>query len=365
MPIATHMYAIRDGEQFENLDSYVPDEGLLRYVAPLRTGGWTILPGGYWSMCWPPSITPIPQGWKIHIAGTLDTAADLLARLLPVFETECVPFKFCSDMKMVRLSISKNWERTSAGKFITVYPQDDESFERLADRCHKMTRDLAGPFILTDRPYQDSKVVFYRYGSHLPRYRAEASGLRTPIIVGPDGSAVPDRRVPYFITPPWVSDPFSVRTFKSAAAAPAQMRLKDGRYAIEGVFRFSSVGGIYYGTDTESRQSVVIREQRPLVGTSGAALEKEARILQKLGPLEIAPKFIDLFEEQSHRFLVQERILADNLWDRTMGIYWGDVTPRTPAELLTRFQDTIRKLVYAVECAHSKRIVLLSRAEQN
>lgn len=365
MALPTQFYAVQDGDRFESLDTYRAAEDLTSCILPLLPEGWKITPSGYWSYCQPSNYSLLEQGWKLHIAGTTSTAKELLQKVVPVLVSENVAFKYCADLTMVRLSTSKNWDRTSSGKFMTIYPVTDSQAVHVASLCHERTRDLAGPYILTDRPYRDSRVVFYRYGGHRAQYRAEPSGLRVPVITAPDGTVVPDRRLPCFSMPAWATNPFPKMEDTIEQQRKGSHLLRDGRYEVEGAFRFSSLGGIYYGKELSTNRQVVIRELRPHLGFSPRILEKEARILRTLGPLGIAPAFIDLFEEQTHKFLVQERLVANNLWDRTIDMIWGDPAGRKSAEILEIIRDTVIKLIDVVEIVHSHRIVLRDLTRTN
>lgn len=364
MQYLTLFFSLCDARFFETLDRYEPNHELLDFVATLCGDEWKMDAGGFWSTCFPKDYSFQLQGWKIHVAGTERTAVEMLHRLAPFFVKESVAFKFCSDLAMVKLSTSKNWDRTSAGKFITVYPTNTQQFKELIACCHESTQDLSGPHILTDRPYPGSRVIFYRYGGHVARFRSDSQGRKVPIILTPDGAAVPDRRVPYFYLPPWVSDPFETAIQKKNSKRPKQASLKSGRYQVESAIRFSSHGGIYRATDKEGDRSVVIREQRDNLGLSDG-LEKEARILRKLAGTGLAPEFIDLFHEGNHTFLVQEYLLADSLWTRVMSFTFKNPEPPTPQELFHRIREMIRKIVNAVTIVHQYQIVLRDLTKTN
>jgi serine/threonine protein kinase len=365
MSLPTQFYAANGGDQFQSLDGYQASRELNSIVLSFMPSKWIHRQSGFWTHCIPPGHIPLEQGWKIHVAGTVSTASDLLKRLTPYFVSERIPFKYCSDLQMVRLCTSKNWERTAAGKFITVYPADLASFHQHARVCAELTSGFEGPYILTDRPYRNSKVIFYRYGGHLSRYQADPTGLKVSIMTSPDGATIPDRRVPYFVLPPWAPDPFGAASSTSAASTNAGHTLKGGRYKVEGAFRFSSLGGIYYGKDTYSGRDIVIREQRPHLGVSPTMLDKEGRILLRLHDTNIAPAYVDIFEEQTHKFLVQERLFANNIWDRTIDMMWGDPDGRTPNQLLDIIRNTLVKVIDGLEKVHSHLIVLRDMTRTN
>ena len=364
MPIQTIVYTLGDSEVFESLDRYHPTNELKDIVKSFCSDQWMIGTKGYWCECIPAGFDFALDGWKIHIAGTEQTAKELLHRLVPIFVEEHVAFKFCSDLRMVRLSTTKNWSRTSAGKFITIYPETLERFLVLAERCHTNTKDAAGPYILTDRPYKDSRCVFYRYGAHRGRFVPDAAGTRIPIISTPDGGIVEDRRMPYFYTPYWVKDPFHSPTPGADVTKHSTHTLKHGRYIINGAFKFSSIGGVYYGLDTKTQKEVVLREHRPFVGIQ-ELLDKEARILGCLSGTNVAPQMVDLFEEGNHRFLVQERLQADTLWNCTMDILYGSSEPRSPQDVFELFHNVLDKVVESLEKVHEHGIVLRDISKTN
>ena len=365
MPHPMFFFTAISPEFFESLDLYRPSRELLDLVERFCGEGWNLSPGGFWSNCAPDGYKPAIQGWKIHVAGTVPTAIELLRRLVPLFAEEGVPFKFCSDLTMTRLSTSKNWDRTGAGKFITVYPKDIDQFKTLVESCHQATSDLSGPYILTDRPYRDSRVIFYRYGGHLAVFRTDPQGRRIPVIFTPEGNEFFDQRVPFFRIPPWISDPFGHVPQQKTSQELQQLSLQKGRYQIKRAIRYSSAGGIYEAIDNKTGEAVVIREQRPMLGDGAKGLEKEARILKKLGDTGVTPRFVDLFDEAKHSFLVQERLFADSLWTRTMVFMFGKPTPPTPEELFRLIRETVRKVIQALEVVHAHHVILRDFTKTN
>ena len=142
------------------------------------------------------------QGFKIHLSATSRTAEDLLRRALPLCVDAGVAFKVLVDAFIVDFTNSKNYSRASSGKFITIYPPTVEACGALLDRLAAATGDLAGPHVLSDRPYRDSKVVFYRYGGFRPRFQMNLFGEKMAMIAAPDGGVMPDPRAPSFRLPP-------------------------------------------------------------------------------------------------------------------------------------------------------------------
>lgn len=256
-------FTLLDREHFESLDRYEPSNEFRSIVETYTDAEWKLRSDGFWSHCTPRGIAIGRQGWKIHVSAVEWTASDTLNRVVPLLVEDRVAFKFCSDQRMLRLSTSKNWPRTSSGKFLTVYPGDERQFIVLVERLHQATHDLRGPYILSDRPYKDSKVVFYRYGEHLGSDKVDASGERVPTIVAPDGTTTSDRRNAFFSLPSWIEDPFDADAAPTSGSAsrPDEIML-NGHHRVTGAVRYSSHGGMYQAIDVRTGQQVLIREAR-------------------------------------------------------------------------------------------------------
>ena len=129
-----------------------------------------------------------------------------------------VPFKFAADQPSSGSSTRTHADRASGGKFLTVYPADDDQAVRLAEACHQATEGLAGPVILSDRPYRPGSLVHYRYGGFSGPPAIDADGVVVHLIRAPDGEPLPDERTASYRAPSWLTDPFQ------PAAEPAGRR---------------------------------------------------------------------------------------------------------------------------------------------
>jgi serine/threonine protein kinase len=359
-------------EYYENIERYRSTDAYLAAVRGLLGEGWIVRPGGFWTSCDPPPApgrAERPQsGWKIHVSAVPSTAVETLRRVVPLVVRRGIGFKYCADPWVFTLSLLKNSSRSQAGKFITVYPGDVDLLKEVIEELHGATRDLRGPFVLSDRPYKDSKVVFYRYGEYFGSARAAPNGSLLRGFQAPDGAWQADERSPYFRLPAWVADPF---TDLELPKAPGESGvLLAGRYRVKGAFRFSAIGGIYTGEDTRTGATVVIREARPMVGIwesggdSISLLEKEARILEKLGPTGYTPRFHEMFRQWEHHFLVQESLSAESLWGHSMNFYFRDAD-LSPAESFEMLRGMIRKLITGLQVVHDHGVVLRDLTKNN
>lgn len=361
-------YSVLDPEYYESLERHKPSPEYLDVVREHVDSTWKVLPGGYWTRCWPKD-THLEHGWKIHLAASPQTAVELLQRTVPVLVRHRISFKFCADTFMLRLSLNKNAPRTGAGKFVTVYPDSEEQFKLIAEELYAATTGMWGPFLLTDRPYKDSKVVFYRYGSHWPREKVNAQGLHLQGMTGPDGTWVADDRRPFFSLPKWVKDPFAGWKPRQQAPASGDVRLNK-RYRVESALKFNTSGGIYGALDTHTGEKVILREARPL--TTGVPeteetfrlLQKEARILKRLEHTGYTPRFIEVFPQWEHLFLAQERLNAESLWGYAIGFSRGSAEQRV-ADFFNAVRDSVTKLTIALKTIHGLGIVMRDLTRNN
>ena len=311
--ISKMLFTVADKLFYETLDRYVPNkQAFFDPVKSLLPANWNVHRSEMWFHITPQGTTLPTQGWKIHASATPANAKELLLRIVPVLVKSNIAFKFGLDPLVLSIITGKGWSVAGAGKFVTVYFQDEEQFVRVAEELHQATLGMQGPAIRSDRRYRDSKIIFYRYGGISPIAVLNAKGERVLVISRPDGQPVPDERLARFVLPEWIKDPFPWQQTGSSADPPTA--LKDGRYFVRAPLAYSSCGGVYLATDTVRGTDVVIKEARPLLNytPSGAdavaLLEREYRLLKKVEASSIAPRPLDFFREEDRSFLVEEYI---------------------------------------------------------
>jgi hypothetical protein len=299
-------FALTSSEYFEPLWQYPIGLRYWHLVRDLIPEDWTLERSEIWLKAQPAAPLAAEQGFKIHLSATPGSAEEILRRVVPELAGAGITFKLAADPEMVWLVNSKNYDRGGSGKFLVAYPPTLEQFTSLIERLYTLTRGLEGPYILSDRRYKDSKVVYYRYGAFRPLLAMTVDGRRTLCLRDPAGELVPDERVPYFQLPAWVSDPFPPG---EEADEPDDGILK-GRYRIESAIAFSNAGGVYQGTDLETGERIVVKEARPWTRSWEADAmnlrEREFRALRRLEGLPWVPKVIDFFQEWEHLFLVEQ-----------------------------------------------------------
>lgn len=383
-------YCVVDALYFDSISNYVPNPERSYYSLAKQglNSDWQLERMGIWYRGIPLEPAPIPeQGFKIHLSATSKTACQIMTRIMPILNEFRVPFKLLMDPLLLDYMNSKNCNRSSSGKFFTIYPSTTEEFVRLAECLHTATSDLAGPYILSDKPIHDSRVVFFRYGSFQNRFSMNVYGEREFFICDPNGKEVPDDRSPFFKLPSWVQNPFDPPTVPNSSSGdtgkageaptkPAAV-LIDNRFKFERSILHSNCGGVYFGKDLETDATVIIKEARPLVNTSQwstvdavQTLEKEYTILQRLESTGITPKPLGLFKEWEHSFLVEEFLTGDLLASYRANEDIGLLVNKSddPDKIRKFCKDLLtigQNLIVAVESFHKAGVIIGDLAPNN
>ncbi|MFJ8545959.1 class III lanthionine synthetase LanKC [Streptomyces sp. NPDC093586] len=283
-----------------------------RYAAATEPvpAGWQRGESGDWLALRPLDAELPAQGWKIHVSACLDNAESVLERVRRYCFDHGVAFKFVPSRYLLHQRNAKYADRAGSGKFITVYPADEERFERLAGELSDLLAGEPGPHILSDLRLGDGPV-HVRYGSFTRRNCYDEDGELRPAVADPDGVLVPDPRGPVFRVPEWVSVPEFLRPHLEARAT---VTLTGIPYAVESALHFSNGGGVYRARDTRTGELVVLKEARPHAGLAAdgadavTRLERERRALEMLSGLDCTPEVRDTFTVGEHHFLVLEHL---------------------------------------------------------
>ncbi|MFE0044024.1 class III lanthionine synthetase LanKC [Streptomyces albireticuli] len=290
------------------------DAGLYEPARRPVPAGWHTSRTGDWLHLTPvdadgaPRPGQPPQGWKIHVSATAASAEKTAAAVWDHCVPKGIPFKFVPAPHLLHLRNSKYAGRDHSGKFVTVYPKDEEQLHATLDELHEVIGGRPGPYVLTDLRWHDGPL-YVRYGAFARRFCVDARGTLVPAIEDAEGRLVPDRRDPTFHVPDWVKLPAFLEPHLAARNATTVGELP---YRIEKALHFSNGGGVYAGTDTRDGRKVVLKEARPHAGLAAdgadavARLERERDALEKLSGLGVAPEVRDWFTLGEHSFLVMD-----------------------------------------------------------
>ncbi|WP_223637638.1 hypothetical protein [Corallococcus sp. EGB] len=302
-------YTLSDPDYFETLGRFPGGEQYSSLLKQLLPADWTVNRFDVFLQAKSERTVLKPQGFKIHVSSPVASAETTLRRIVPECVRRGVMFKIVAAPMLLRFQNSKRYSRGGSGKFVTIYPPDEATFRDLIEALHQNTRDLVGPYVLSDKRYRDSKVIFYRYGGFQRMYNLRIDGMRDLMVRKPDGSWVNDLRLPYFELPDWVQDPFADM---EEAEAKGESELLNNRYAVQEALAFTNTGGVYKAVDQRTGSFVALKEARPHTETwlgaertvdATMALRQEHEILRRLEGLPCVPQPIELFEEWEHTFL--------------------------------------------------------------
>jgi len=321
-PKGSALPLLADGEWYEDVERYLPSSEFIGVAHPF-VQGWHVGRQGCWFAAQPEGTEFPNQGWKLHVSSVLASSVTVLGRTASLCTANLVPFKFAVDPTMLRLINGKGWAREGAGKFITIYPPDTETFLRFGAELSHELRDFQGPYILSDRRWPgDSRIVFYRYGTMSPRYVMTPDGEKRPLLVDPDGNWHLEVRRPSYRIPAWVREPDVLREqghAAEAAAASSEPSLGDGRFVIKRALNHRAGMSLYLAHDNLWGSKVLIKEARPHMaeGADGhdavERLQGEWGLLERLAGAGIAPRPLCTFTEWEHTFLAREFIEGETL----------------------------------------------------
>ncbi|WAZ25892.1 class III lanthionine synthetase LanKC [Streptomyces cinnabarinus] len=365
------VYALADRHFYETPDRLSAGA---RRAAPLYEAarravptGWDAARVGDWLNLTPlgpeGAAAPGPaQGWKIHASATRANAERIAGIVWDYCVPRRIPFKFVPGPHLLHLRNTKYAARDSSGKFVTLYPADEEQLHCVLRELGKLLEGFEGPYILTDLRWGEGPL-YVRYGAFARTFVVDERGSLVPAVRDGAGQLVPDRRAPSFQVPHWVTLPPFLAPMLAARNTTTVGELP---YRIEKALHFSNGGGVYAGTDTRDGSRVVLKEGRPHAGLASdgadaiARLEREKQALEQVAGTGVVPEVRDWFTLGDHRFLVLDflagRPLNSCLAERHP-LLTPDPDPRDVAEYTAWALKIYGGVERAVHAVHARGIV--------
>ncbi|MEW2167484.1 class III lanthionine synthetase LanKC [Streptomyces sp. NPDC007084] len=307
-------FTLADPRFFDDIGRHPPLGDLERQVGALGPVGQTVSKRGPWVSCRPVDVPVPPHGWKIHVSVMAEQAVPVLDILLAEFVRDAFHFKVLRDTSLVLAAASPWWPPGQVGKIAVIYPTGADHCLELLERLHHLLDGFAGPRVLTDRRYRDSKCLFYRYGEFSGQHRTRPDGTSAVVLHGPDGQEWADERLPVYRRPPWVRE-----LLPAPRKGPVSRQIHG--YVVTAAVRHSGCGGVYAARHADRPATVLLKESRPRTAFDGDGVDGPARLrrefdtLTRLRDSGVGPEPFDLFEHHEHLFLARENIEAVSLAD--------------------------------------------------
>ncbi|MEU1271531.1 class III lanthionine synthetase LanKC [Streptomyces sp. NPDC005799] len=365
------VYALADRHFYDTPDRLAAagEQGTALFATARREvpEGWDAARIGDWLTLTPLQADGSPvagpaQGWKIHASATRENAERIAATVWDYCVPRRIPFKFVPGPHLLHLRNTKYAGRDTSGKFVTVYPADEERLHRVLCELGALLKGCEGPYILTDLRWDDGPL-YVRYGAFARAFTVDERGSLVPAVRDGEGRLVPDRRAPSFQVPEWVTLPDFLGPHLAARDATT---VGDLPYRIEKALHFSNGGGVYAGTDTRDGRRVVLKEGRPHAGLASdgadaiARLEREKAALEQVAGTGVVPEVRDWFTLGDHRFLVMDFVEGrplNSFFAERHPLLTADPDPQAVArytEWAVRVHGAVER---AVEAVHARGIV--------
>ncbi|MDI5974606.1 class III lanthionine synthetase LanKC [Amycolatopsis magusensis] len=320
--------------------------------------GWLSGESGPWRILRPSCGVLPAQGWKVHVSSTPAEAERVLRTTHAYCAGRGLTYKHLRSARVLSWSNRKYAPRSSSGKFLTIYPPDEQSLRAVLEDLSAELAGVQGPYILSDLRY-GAGPLYTRYGS----FTAQWADDRTLGLTRPDGVVVPDQRTPWFEVPEWISLPAFLEPHLEArrstgAALP---------YQVTEALHFSNAGGVYRATRHSDGTPVILKEARPHAGLDARgrhAVERllhERDMLQRLAGIPGIPAVHDHFVAGDHHFLALAEMPGIRL-NQWLGTHYP-LTRVAPAEHDVRAYteqalDLSRRVAHLIEQVHARGVVM-------
>ncbi len=326
------------------------------YVLPTNGNPeqWEVRSDGHWTYANCRMYSFPSQGWKIHITTTISDAQNVLHDVAEYLFAKSISFKYLSSRDLLIQVNGKYADRLESGKFITIYPSSEDVFvQLLKDLKTIVCKYDDGPYVLTDKQWQNSNV-FFRYGALKPRF---SNNENMPTIMTPQGDLIPDKKVPVYSLPFFIDEPVYVKVNNYFTE---YSNGKLGIYQIDSAVHFSNNGGVYIAYRNDEKY--ILKEGRKNVGISDRScmdafhrVKHEYQILRSLSSLSDVVNAVDCFDVWNHVFLVEEFFEGRDLQQYiAMDFPFDGCSARTDCtdSYWRRCKDIATKLETAIEKIH-------------
>lgn len=294
-------------------------------------------------------------GFKIHISGTIENYHSIYELVIPYLIAKNISFKYLKSKENIIYNLSEEETPAESGKLITIYPKNREHCKQLLEELYVLIPpENRGVYILSDRNYRDSNVIFYRYGCIKLVDNELVDGL--PTLKGPDGEYWQDFQKTYFDLPSWVDDLQEKQEFKSSYMGDT--------YQVLELMKQGNGGNVYKARQKDSEKLVVIKECRPDIICTASVTKNDVRENEWLLAKNIqryVPQRVEKVSEWINQYYIYDYIDGQNLADFCNKGNLFSYSRYYPEDNYLNFKNIfncIRELLLTVQGLHRLGLVL-------
>lgn len=297
-------------------------------------------------------------GFKIHISATFENYHQILESVTPFLDKEKITYKFIGSESDIFYNFSVFEDAAESGKLITIYPQPNQFREVIENLYQILPKEAEGIYILSDRNYKDSSILFYRFGLIQHSLTSFQDGI--PTLTTLEGDTWQDYQKTYFDLPPWIDD--------IQEESVVEEGYLEKHYEVLDSLHNSNGGNIYLCQDKKFSSLVVLKESRPHILSFQNIEKRELRqkeydIAIRLQQLEVENVLrpIECVDEWINRYFVYNYIEGENLLDicKEFGINaYSRQHKSKNLRLFNQFLDLVKSLTSHINYFHSKQLIL-------
>lgn len=206
-------------------------------------------------------------GFKIHLSATYQNYQSILDIAIPYLDKHDIAYKYIENKEDIFKVFSLSETAAEVGKLVTIYPSPADLIATLDDLYRLLPKNEDGVYILSDRPYKDSKLLFYRFGLFRDSKSVYKNGI--PTLTSLDGEEWQDYPKTYFDLPSWIDD--IQPPHKTTESYLGQT------YTVTSILHQSGGGNVYVGNDNKYMTPVTFKEVRPHILSFYDVEKKELR----------------------------------------------------------------------------------------
>lgn len=327
-------------------------DSLYEKIQAARPEGWEITETPVWLQLQPAGARLVEQGWKGHVSAVWYEAEKIAERVMPVLSGQGCIFKIVKNSSILRVINDCHYPMSGANKFITFYPETEESFVRIMEELHRELAAFQGPRIYTDMQCPQCSCLHYRYGAFVEVVQFDLEGGKAKYYLrDPEGKLVEDARKPWYQEPEWVTNPFRSRgDNRFLAVSPEIQGTPLEAYQMNKILGQANKGNVYDAVRVRDGLPVILKEARPFIAysedmTAFSLLENEYNMLVSLEDTGLAPRPLELFECNGNLYLAEEKAEGESLRKYLGGMPWREDKRIITDRLLSAVEQLVRRKI--------------------